>query len=118
MVFTLQLSCISIDANNHLILPGAYPAFEGLFLDFHSRLLVDKIQLQIVIVVSWLGPYVLSVHCLSQFDHLMEKIMKNQINLKTGPNLAAFQVLNKADEKKKLPRSEFVPLIPVPANPR
>jgi len=101
MVFTLQLSCISIDANNHLILPGAYPAFEGLFLDFHSRLLVDKIQLQIVIVVSWLGPYVLSVHCLSQFDHL-----------------AAFQVLNKADEKKKLPRSEFVPLIPVPANPR
>jgi len=30
--------------HDHHILPHAYSAFVGLFLDFHSRLLVDKIH--------------------------------------------------------------------------
>jgi len=39
------IAAISIAAYNyHHILLHAYPAFVGLFLDFHSRLLVDKIH--------------------------------------------------------------------------
>jgi len=38
------ITAISIAAYDHHILLHAYPAFLGLFLDFHSRLLVDKIH--------------------------------------------------------------------------
>lgn len=38
------IEAISIAAYDHHILPHAHHAFVGLFLDFHSRLLVDKIH--------------------------------------------------------------------------